>query len=84
MPWLEPIILTSTRDTRSRRTILILKWRGTWSGVRETYELEPFDDHDTGVDSRRLFKEQREFKDSRDSLGLQLADILATTLRRAI
>lgn len=51
--------------------------------LRETHGLEPFDEHDTGVNAGRLFKEQREFKDSRDSLGLQLADILVTTLRRA-
>jgi hypothetical protein len=48
------------------------------------YTDRPFEGNDRGVNAGRLFKEQREFKDSRDSLGLQLADILATTLRRAL
>jgi hypothetical protein len=52
--------------------------------LRKTHNLKPFDDEDRGVNAGRLFGEQREFKDSRDSLGLQLADILATTLRRAV
>jgi hypothetical protein len=36
-----------------------------------------------GIDSKRLLTEQRTFQDSRDSLGLQLCDMLAATLRRA-
>jgi hypothetical protein len=36
-----------------------------------------------GIDSTRLFTEQRAFQDSRDSLGLQLCDMLAAILRRA-
>lgn len=36
------------------------------------------------IDSRKLLSEQRQFGDSRDSLGLQLADMLATILRRAL
>jgi hypothetical protein len=52
--------------------------------VRETYGLQPFDEDDIAGNAGRLFCEQRDFKDSLDSLGLQLADILATTLRRAL
>jgi hypothetical protein len=36
------------------------------------------------IDAKRLLTEQRKFADSRDSLGLQLADILASILRRAL
>jgi hypothetical protein len=37
-----------------------------------------------GIDAKQLLTEQREFQDSRDSLGLQLADTLAAILRRAL
>jgi hypothetical protein len=37
-----------------------------------------------GIDARRLLTEQRTFQDSRDSLGLQLADMLDAILRRAL
>lgn len=36
------------------------------------------------VDAKRLLTEQLTFEDSRNSLGLQLADMLASTLRRGI
>ena len=52
--------------------------------LREVHGLEPFDEDDSAVDIGKLYREQREFKDSRACLGLQLADILATTLRRAL
>lgn len=52
--------------------------------VRETYDTEPLDQDGFGVDAGKLFRGQRDFKDSLDFLGLQLADILATTLRRAL
>jgi Protein of unknown function (DUF3800) len=39
---------------------------------------------EAGTDATRLFSEQRTFEDSKRSLGLQLADILATILRRAL
>jgi hypothetical protein len=35
------------------------------------------------IDVKRLLTEQRKFEDSRNCLGLQLADMLASTLRRA-
>jgi Protein of unknown function (DUF3800) len=37
-----------------------------------------------GIDSNRLLTEQRTFADSRDSIGLQLCDMLAAILRRAL
>jgi uncharacterized protein DUF3800 len=36
------------------------------------------------IDAKRLLSEQQKFADSRDSLGLQLADMLASILRRAL
>jgi hypothetical protein len=43
-------------------------------------------DRDTGhaINARRLLSEQLQFLDSRDSLGLQLADMLASILRRSL
>ena len=52
--------------------------------VRSTYRLRDLTEDDFIVNANKLFKEQRDFKDSKDCLGLQLADILATTLRRAL
>lgn len=37
-----------------------------------------------GIDAKRILTEQRIFQDSRDSLGLQLCDMLAAILRRAL
>jgi len=40
---------------------------------------------DQGItNAKRLLTEQREFQDSRDSLGLQLCDMLVAILRRAL
>jgi hypothetical protein len=38
----------------------------------------------SGIDAKKLLTEKRTFQDSRDSLGLQLSDMLAATLRRAL
>jgi hypothetical protein len=40
--------------------------------------------HSEGIDAKRLLTEQRTFQDSRNSLGLQLCDMLAAILRRAL
>lgn len=37
-----------------------------------------------GINAKLLLTEQRTFQDSRDSLGLQLSDMLAAILRRAL
>ena len=42
------------------------------------------EDERLAVNAKLLLTEQRTFEDSRDSLGLQLADMLAATLRRAL
>jgi hypothetical protein len=52
--------------------------------VREAYGVRALKENDYIVNANKLFKEQRDFQDSKDDLGLQLADILATTLRRAL
>ena len=44
----------------------------------------PMTKDSAGIDAKRLLSEQRAFQDSRDSLGLQLSDMLATILRRAL
>jgi Protein of unknown function (DUF3800) len=41
-------------------------------------------DHVEGINARLLLSEERSFADSRSSLGLQLADIVASTLCRAL
>ncbi len=38
----------------------------------------------TGIDAKKLLTEKRSFEDSRNNLGLQLADIASTTLCRAL
>jgi len=51
------------------------------------YLLEHFPDLDTErshPDATKIFKESLSFPNSRDDLGLQLADILANTIRRAL
>lgn len=50
--------------------------------IRSQYDVkEPLH---KAIDSKKLLSEQRQFGDSRNSLGLQLADMLATILRRAL
>lgn len=51
--------------------------------IQDTYYLKVVGEP-RAIDPRRLFTEQQSFADSRDYLGLQLADITATTLRRAL
>jgi hypothetical protein len=54
-----------------------LKW------LHETYGVQPPSGGEC-LDVKRILTEQQKFLDSRDSLGLQLADMLATILRRAL
>lgn len=56
-----------------------LQWLRSVSGKGPLGE-----DERLGVNAKLLLTEQRAFEDSRDSLGLQLADMLATILRRAL
>jgi hypothetical protein len=52
--------------------------------VSSVYGKPPKTDDCVGIDANRLLTEQLTFQDSCDSLGLQLADMLATILRRAL
>jgi hypothetical protein len=51
--------------------------------TREAYGIRD-DERPPGLNAGLLLREQREFADSASSLGLQLADMLATILRRAL
>jgi hypothetical protein len=55
-----------------------LEWMDKIYGPRDRSDTHPL------TDVRKLLTEQRQFVDSRDSLGVQLADILASVLRRAL
>jgi hypothetical protein len=59
---------------------LEMKRHATWT--REAYGISKTD-RSPGLNAGLLLSEQREFKDSASSPGLQLADMLATILRRA-
>jgi hypothetical protein len=52
--------------------------------MRATHGIRPLEDGKPGLNAKLLLSGQREFLDSRDTLGLQLADMLATILRRAL
>jgi hypothetical protein len=56
-----------------------LQWLRSVSGKELLGE-----DERLGVNAKLLLTQQRTFKDSRDSLGLQLADMLAAILRRSL
>jgi hypothetical protein len=45
---------------------------------------EPMSEDSVRIDAQMLLTEQRTFEDSRNSLGLQLSDMLASILRRAL
>ncbi len=51
--------------------------------MHDSYDLKDSGEQ-KGIDLRRLFTEKQTFVDSRENLGVQLADITATTLRRAL
>ena len=51
--------------------------------TREAYGIRD-DERPPGLDAGLLLRKQRQFADSANSLGLQLADMLATVLRRAL
>jgi len=52
--------------------------------VRTTYGIHQRNGEKSFLDAKLLLTEQLKFIDSSDSLGLQLADMLATVLRRAL
>jgi hypothetical protein len=67
-----------TEATASPEMLRHLRW------LRSAHRMPPRAKCPVGVDARLLLTEQRTFEDSRDSLGLQLADMLAAILRRAL
>ena len=67
------------RETIEPEDLRHMQWLHSVSG-----KGPPGEDERLGVNAKLLLTEQRTFEDSRDSLGLQLADMLATTLRRAL
>jgi len=52
--------------------------------MREVHGILPLEQGKHGLDAKLLLTDRREFRDSRDTLGLQLADMLASILRRAL
>jgi len=64
-------------DANDQKTIRHVKW------MREAYGVQDVD-RPLGLNSTLLLSEQRQFADSAGSLGLQLADMLAAILRRAL
>src|SRR5271170_61825 len=67
-----------TADTIDAEMADHLKW------LEKVYGVHPLVGGRSGLDAKLLFSEKREFPDSRDCLGIQLADMLATILRRAL
>jgi hypothetical protein len=67
-----------TAETVDARMARHLDW------IRQVHGTHPLDGGKTAVDATLLLSGRREFVDSRDSLGVQLADMLATILRRAL
>lgn len=64
------------KQTASPKTLNHIQW------MRSAYGLPAMEDR-LLIDTKRLLTEQRKFEDSRNCLGLQLADMLASILRRA-
>ena len=52
--------------------------------LNSVYGKPPRAKGSVGINAKLLLTEQRAFQDSRDSLGLQLSDMLAAILRRAL
>jgi hypothetical protein len=64
-------------DPRDEEMKHHIEWTREAYGIRDA-------DRPPGLNAGLLLSEQREFADSANCLGLQLADMLATTLRRAL
>jgi hypothetical protein len=60
------------------------EWAKKIAWMRETYAIESPPGEFEATDWKKLTSEDRTFADSKSSLGLQLADITATSLRRAL
>ena len=66
------------QDVTDSESAQHLKW------LEETYGLPKRVSNERVIDIRRFLTDGLQFENSRESLGLQLADIIATTLRRAL
>jgi hypothetical protein len=64
-------------DPNDREMKRHIEWTREANGIRD-------DERPPGLNAGLLLSEQREFADSANSLGLQLADMLATILRRGL
>jgi len=62
-------------QTANETLVRHAEWIRSEYGVAESNKI---------TDSKKLLTEQRKFENSRESLGLQLADMLAAILRRAL
>ena len=60
------------------------EWQKKISWMRANYKIEQAPGEFRASDWKKLVSEDRAFEDSKVSLGLQLADIAATSLRRAL
>jgi hypothetical protein len=67
-----------TSKTMSKEMVRHLEW------LHSIHGLGPMTEGRYYTNAKRLLTEQRQLLDSRDSLGLQLADMLASILRRAL
>ena len=67
-----------TEATADPETLTHSQW------LSSVYGLRPRTKDAVILDAKRLLSEQRTLQDSRDSLGLQLSDMLAAILRRAL
>ncbi len=86
-------VIAAFTQTMSIQDPFIMLDEGDYSAFKKYYRpvpdylLEHVPDLDTQqshLDATRIFKESLTFVDSRDNCGIQLADILATTFRRAL
>jgi Protein of unknown function (DUF3800) len=67
-----------TEATADQEMLRHIRW------LSSIYRMPPKTRVWTGIDAKRLLTEQLTFQNSRDSLGLQLCDMLAAILRRAL
>lgn len=67
-----------TTETVGERMAKHMEW------MQKVHGIHPLEQGKHGLDAKLLLTERREFRDSRDTLGLQLADMLASILRRAL
>jgi uncharacterized protein DUF3800 len=67
-----------TAETADPETLRHSKW------VSSAYRIPERNKGVIGIDAKRILTEHQTFEDSRKSLGLQLADMLASILRRAL